>query len=256
MKKENIGIVLLVVLGLIAIITMFSIPPISQDEQYHNFSDTRTFLNIPNFWNVISNLVFVAVAVFGLRNVKSIRKMKLQYKTLFYGIILVALGSGYYHLFPDEESLVWDRLPMVIVFMTLFSIVIGEFIKEELGTSLFIPLILIGILSVCYWCFSESGDLRIYALVQFYPMIAIPIILLFFKSKGVRSYGYWMLLMFYVIAKLFEHFDEEIYELLKVISGHSLKHIIAGLGLLYLLIHCKKNIPSADCSISYRSKVL
>jgi hypothetical protein len=31
------------------------LPPISQDQSYHQFADQRTILGIPNFWNVVSN---------------------------------------------------------------------------------------------------------------------------------------------------------------------------------------------------------
>lgn len=30
----------------------------------------------------------------------------------FVGVVAVAFGSGYYHLKPDDDRLVWDRLPV------------------------------------------------------------------------------------------------------------------------------------------------
>ena len=41
--------------------------PIPQDQSYHQFADQRTILGIPNFWNVVSNLPFLAVGAGGLR---------------------------------------------------------------------------------------------------------------------------------------------------------------------------------------------
>jgi hypothetical protein len=100
------------------------------------------------------------------------------------------------------------------------------------------PFILAGILSVLYWHFSELqgvGDLRFYAFVQFFPLLVIPVILVFFKSRYNHASGYWLLLLAYMVAKIFEYFDGEIYSALGFISGHSLKHIIAALGLYALL---------------------
>jgi hypothetical protein len=162
---------------------------------------------------------------------------------LFFGTFLVGFGSGYYHLDPNNQTLVWDRLPITVAFMALFSIIISEFISVRSGKTLLLPLILAGILSVAYWQFSEirgEGDLRFYALVQFYPMLAIPIILICYRSRCTYVYAYWCLLLAYIIAKLFEHFDAEVYNVSGFISGHSLKHLAAALGMYVLLVSYQK----------------
>jgi len=128
---------------------------------------------------------------------------------------------------------------MTIAFMALFSIIISEFISVEIGKRLLYLLLLAGISSVIYWALSEAwgiGDLRFYVFIQFFPMIAIPVIIIFFKSSCSMVGGYWWLFASYVAAKLFEHFDGEIYSLLGGMSGHSIKHIIAALGVYLLLI--------------------
>jgi hypothetical protein len=166
--------------------------------------------------------------------------MQLGYVLLFIGVSLVAFGSGYYHLEPNNETLVWDRLPMTIAFMSLFAILLSEFIEVKLGKGLLFPLLLVGMGSVFYWYWGEmhgEGDLRAYALVQFLPMLMIPFLLLTFKAHYTQIRGYWILLFCYLLAKVFEHFDREIYTLLgQVISGHSLKHMVAALGMYILLV--------------------
>ncbi len=239
MKKERIGSVLLISTLIFSTVAMFFLNPIVQDEKYHLFIDERSVFNISNFWNVITNLVFVIVGLRGLYLYKKIGKPKLQYIILFMGICLVGFGSGYYHLFPNTHSLVWDRLPMTIVFMSLFSIVISEFISEKLGKFLLWPLLLVGLGTIGYWVYGGTNDLRPYVLVQFYPMIAIPLILIFFKSNSTYEKVYWLLLFLYFIAKVLEFYDETVYDFLGLISGHSLKHLFAGLG-LYLLLKAYK----------------
>ena len=230
--KRNTGYIVLIILAVLALIGMFIVSPIEQDAAYHNFSDNRTVFDIPNFWNVMSNLPFLIVGCFGLYNLSSIARKNTQYLLFFLGIFLVALGSGYYHLDPNDYTLIWDRLPMTIAFMALFSIVISEFINSEKGRSMLFSLVIIGLLAVLYWVI--FNDLSFYTFVQFYPMLAIPVILIFFKSDYTLAIGYWILLLAYIIAKLLEHFDGEVYGFLKVISGHSLKHIVASLGIFVL----------------------
>ncbi len=243
--KEKIGIALIVVLAFFVAIGLWLQNPVAQDMSYHLFKDGRTVFDTPNFWNVLSNILFLFVGLLGLyrilitKTLNIIEEVKSSYTLLFAGITLVAFGSGYYHLWPDNQTLVWDRLPMTIAFMALFSIIISEFVSVHIGKVLLVPLILLGMASVIYWYFSElnsSGDLRFYVFVQFFPMLAIPIILICFRSRYNNASAYWLLLIAYIAAKIFEHFDGEIYNTLGFISGHSLKHITAALGLYILLV--------------------
>ena len=232
MNKRRIGYILLGIIGIVAIIGFALSSPIEQNEDYHNFSDTVTVAGIPNFWNVISNLPFLIVGLFGVSQLKKMNRVNVQFLTFFIGISLTAIGSGYYHFNPNNSTLVWDRLPMTIVFTAMMSIVISEFIDLKAGKLLFIPLLLLGIISIIYWVIQD--DLRLYALIQYYPILAIPIILIFFKSEKNSPKGFWLLLIAYLIAKIFETYDFEIHNALKM-SGHSLKHVLAAVG-IYLLI--------------------
>ncbi len=231
-NRKNIGFIILLILGFISLIGMFVLDPIEQDNAYHDFCDSATILSVSNFWNVISNLPFMIVGFLGLYKMNSMPKPNMQYVIFFLGVLFTSLGSSYYHLNPNNEALVWDRLPMTIVFMSLFSIIISEFINAKIGRLLLFPLLIIGALSIVFWI--SNNDLRMYALVQFYPMLAIPVILIFFKSNYNKTLGYWLLLLAYVIAKIMEHLDEQIYIALGFISGHSLKHIVASIGLFVL----------------------
>lgn len=249
MVREKTGMIVIILLSIISIIVVFLQEPIAQDQSYHLFGDTRKILGIPNFWNVISNLPFFFTGAWGLlwiareKKYGCLSELKFSYFTLFLGVSLVAVGSGYYHILPSNSSLVWDRLPMTIAFMALFSIIIGEFISVRLGQFLLLPLIIFGVFSVVYWHISEiegNGDLRLYVLVQFLPVLLMPVILVLFKSVFTLTSGYWMLLGAYLIAKLLESFDSEIYSAISLLSGHSLKHIITAVG-VYLLIWVYKH---------------
>lgn len=240
MKKQWIGYLILTVIAIVAITGIFILSPIKQNNEYHNFCDSDTVFNIPNFWNVVSNIPFLIIGLIGLREFSSFSDKKIQYITFFLGISLVSIGSGYYHLNPNSNTLVWDRLPMTIAFMSLFSIIISEFIDFKIGVQLLFPSLIIGILSVVYWV--VFSDLKIYLLVQFYPVLAIPIILIFFKSNYNLTIGYWLLLLAYIFAKIFEHFDCETQCLLKILSGHTIKHIIISIGIISLLFtYLKRN---------------
>lgn len=245
-KKELLGLTLIIIVITAGIGILFNQAPLPQDLSYHQFIDSRNLFYIANFYNVISNLPFLLVGIYGLykllisRQLKILDELKYAYIILFTASSLVAFGSAFYHLSPDNLSLIWDRVPMSIAFMSLFSIMIGEFISTKLGKQLLLPLIIAGLASVIYWHLTESwdkGDLRFYILVQFIPILTMPAILIFFKSAFDKNSGYWWLLGAYFMAKFLEHFDSEVYNLSLFISGHSLKHIFAALGLYLLIKH-------------------
>lgn len=232
------------------------VAPIPQDPAYHAFADKRTILGIANFWNVMSNLPFLVVGLWGMLHVfrhgqtACAPGLGLAYIVFFAGIFLTAFGSGYYHLRPANDPLVWDRLPMTIGFAGLFSIIVGEFVSVRIGRAILIPLLLLGAFSVEYWAYTEArgaGDLRAYAVVQFLPMMLIPVILLTHQPLTGAVRYYWIMLMFYILAKVVEFFDAAIYAAGGLISGHSVKHLFAASAaatLLYALSQ-RSSLPEA-----------
>ncbi|MEZ5472744.1 MAG: ceramidase domain-containing protein [Marinicella sp.] len=215
------------------------VDPIPQDLNYHLFADGETKLGVSNFWNVMSNVPFLIVGFMGVTALQKNKlnvsaSFKLYYWVFFVGIILVGLGSAWYHLEPNNQTLVWDRLPMTIAFMAFFAVIVAEHVDEKMGKSLFWPLLLAGLMSIVYWQYSESigaGDLRWYALVQFLPLILIPLIFMLYPRPYSQTKLLWLFLGMYVLAKLLEHFDGEIFRAIVLISGHSLKHIAAAIGI-------------------------
>ena len=245
-KNEQKKVKVLVLLVFIGCIGMTFLKPIAQNINYHLFADVRKFFFVPNFWNVFSNVPFLAIGTYGMVYIISKKKfalelsLQLNYFIFFSGIFLTGIGSAYYHYAPNNSTLVWDRLPMTISFMSFFSIIIGEFITHKKSRLLLFSLLALGITSVYYWNITESeghGDLRLYIMVQFLPMFLIPVILLLFKPKHYKTKYIWFVLLAYILAKVTETFDHEIYHTLKFISGHSIKHFFASLAPLIFLYH-------------------
>lgn len=242
---------LLIALSLLGIAAMMLAPPIPQDPEYHRFADQNSYLAIPNALNVLSNLLFLVIGVVGLIHVlrrKSVRLLQgiyPAYAVFFIALVLIALGSAYYHWSPDSFTLAWDRLAMTLAFMSFFTVLLAERVSLAVARRLFLPLLLTGVASIVYWQYGESGghgDLRLYALVQFLPLLLTPFILLAFASRFDRGADLWWLLAWYIAAKLCELFDHELYAALNGFSGHSLKHIFAGIGCFMFLRHLRLRV--------------
>ena len=228
---------LLLAIALALTLAMLAQPAIHQPLSYHHFADARTLFGVQNFWNVASNLPFLVVGVAALYWLAGhpeavAPELLTAWYLLFTGVAMVSLGSGSYHFAPDNHSLVGDRAPMTVAFMAFFAIIVGEHISLRLAKWLLWPLLLAGVASVLYW--RSTDDLRPYALVQFLPVLLIPLILVLYPRKG--SGAVWAALGWYVLAKLLEQFDAQVYAALgQAISGHSLKHVAAAAGMWALL---------------------
>jgi len=231
---QNRRLQVLLGLTVVCIIAVFMHGPIAQWDSYHHFADTRTMLGIPNALNVLSNIPFLIAGLAGLWLLRTHGRPETQVANICFcfGLALTCFGSAYYHLAPDNAGLVWDRLPMTLAFMSFLAAVVSEHIDVKLGQRLLIPLLAIGIASVWYWHWSElqgAGDLRAYALVQFYPSLCIPLIVWMFPRKNIGVQYLVFAVIAYVAAKFLEAGDARIYSLLGFISGHTLKHIVAAL---------------------------
>ncbi|HNP63797.1 MAG TPA: hypothetical protein PKH39_07635, partial [Woeseiaceae bacterium] len=165
------------------------------------------------------------------------------WRVFFVSLILTTVGSGYFHWQPNNASLVWDRIPMTMAFMSLVAIVISEYFSAAVGRKLLLPLLLAGVSTVIYWAWTESlaaGDLRPYAIVQFLPMLLIPIVITIYRARSDLGRYLWWMIGFYASAKLFEWVDISLYEFGNLISGHSIKHLIASLAPLSLVFGLMK----------------
>ena len=131
--------------------------PIAQLPDYHDFADQTTGFGIPHFADVISNLGFALVALWGWWQLAPVcRHAGLKdgwagYRLFLIGLFLTAIGSSYYHLAPDDASLVWDRLPIALACGGLLAGVRGDACKRR-SDGLATLLAVFGIASVALLC--------------------------------------------------------------------------------------------------------
>jgi hypothetical protein len=225
----------------LSVLAAFLLPPMPQPVAYHDFADHRTLLGIDNFLDVASNAAFVLAGLAGLAVVLRAATVfdanveRVPYAVFFVGVVLTGLGSAYYHLVPDNERLFWDRLPMTIAFMSLVAAQVVDRIDRRQGIGLLLPLLLVGAASVLYWRVTEragTGNVVPYAVLQGYSVVILFLLARLQPSRYTRGNDIYWVFAGYVVAKLLETFDRQLYELGHVASGHSLKHLAAAVAAL------------------------
>ena len=238
-KYARESILILVIIVSFTIIMSFD--SISQVQSYHDFADKRVIFNIPNFFDITSN---VFLAIFGFIGFRFCLRKKQSdapwsWIIFYFGVTIVSFCSGYYHWNPNNITLAWDRLPMTIGFMGLLIAILSEYVSPNIESFLLIPAIILGFFSVIYWHYVD--DLRFYFWIQLIPIFIIPFVMILFKGKYTHQRYLIYALIFYILAKITELYDKEIFSIsYEQFSGHSLKHILASFGPLYLYFMLNK----------------
>ena len=235
--KRNLPVLVLSGMAVASLAGLLLLPPISQDQSYHQFADDRTIFSIPNFWNVVSNLPFLAVGAAGLRRFRA----NPATVVFFFGVFLIGIGSSYYHWNPTDDTLFWDRLPMTLSFAAIVALVVGERVNSRSGAVLLWPALAIGVFSLLLWRWTD--DLRLYFWVQFFPGLAVLTLFLLYPPKYSGAY-YWIAAgVLYALAKVFEFTDQAIYSAGNFLSGHTLKHIAAAASCFAILRYFQVRQP-------------
>jgi hypothetical protein len=251
------GTRLLIVSGITvaAVVGIALAPRIPQPLSYHDFADKRRLLGVPDALDVLSNIPFAIFGLWGLWWLARRRARFLDvrerwpYAAFFVGLALTSLGSGYYHLDPNNQTLLWDRLPMTVAFMGLLDAVLAERVSVRAGMRWLAPLLTLGAASALYWEWTEAlgrGDLRWYGLVQFGGALVIPGLLALFPARYDKVHYLGYAALAYAAAKMFEAADKPLYHVLGgAVSGHTLKHLSASLAGYYVLRMLQKRRPLA-----------
>jgi hypothetical protein len=244
----------LLLISVACVIAAAALPAMPQPLSYHEFADCRALFGVANFLNVISNLPFLLAGGWGLALV--IRgdghfveaRERLPYLVFFLGALLTSFGSAYYHLAPDNPRLVWDRLPMTLGFAGLVAAALAERLDLRLGLRSLWPLLGLGMFTVLFWYGTEragAGNVMPYGVYQGWSILVIVLLLALFPATRY-SHGRYLAwaAAWYGLAKVFETFDLQIYRMLGgAVSGHSIKHLLAAVGVLAIVWQLRLRQP-------------
>ena len=220
---------------------VMALEPIAQRAAYHDFADQRFLLGVPNLLDVASNIAFLIAGALGIALCAGRRppRQVASWTVFFIATVLTGFGSAYYHLAPNDAALVWDRLPMALAFTALFVALVDEHAGAALERFLLVPALAVGASSVLWWRW--SGDLRFYMWVQFAPLLGILLVLALFPARHAHRRFILYGLVLYGLAKAAELGDKAIFALTAhVVSGHTLKHLLAAGAILALLVMLRR----------------
>ena len=220
------------------------LPAIAQDPSYHNFADSRFLMGVPNALDVLSNIPLIVLGVIGIvlcrqeagaNPIPELVRLKIVF---FITVMLTGVGSSIYHWRPENFTIIWDRLALSVMFMVLYLVVLADRISPRVAAGLLWLTLAAGPASVLYWYWSElqgTGDLRFYGIIQLLPLLLIPATILPRPHGTIKNAILWKAFAWYALAKIFEFLDWQIFAWTGFVSGHTLKHLCAGVA-VYCLI--------------------
>jgi hypothetical protein len=240
----------LAAVGAILAVLAAVLPPLAQPQAYHGFADRRTWLGVPNFGDVASNLGFLWAGLAGLYSVRlpAVRAMGRTtvraYGLMFLGLVLTACGSAYYHWAPSDARLVWDRLPMTLVFMPLLAATLAERLRWRSDAPL-LTLSLLGLGCVAYW--KASGNLLPYFLAEGGSILLIVLALALLPALWSGRGLMFAMLAAYAVAFTCEQGDRLLFQASGgAVSGHTIKHLAAAFAFYFLLRMLRRQQPLTE----------
>jgi hypothetical protein len=210
-------------------------PPVAQPAQYHAFADQRVWQGLPHAMDVLTNLPFAMAGMWGLgrlwlTSLESDMDRRAQLAVvLFFGLLVTAMGSTYYHLQPDNWGLAWDRMGMVVAFAGLLGMAVADRISLRAGAAVMAATVLLGPVAVLVWY--QTGNLLPWSVLQGGGMLLVLTLALRKPLSGSWGLPLMAVMALYAAAKLLELGDQVVFDGTGgLVSGHSLKHVVAAMA--------------------------
>jgi hypothetical protein len=121
------------------------------------------------------------------------------------------------------------------------SALIEERVDARLGAALLWPLLAVGLISLLIWRWTD--DLRLYGWVQFFPCVALLVLLVFCPAKYTGTSYWFIALGLYALSKVTEFYDRAIYSVGLIVSGHTIKHLAAAAACYAILRYYQTRKP-------------
>lgn len=219
----------------LALIAAFG-PAVQQPALYHAFADQRALLGIPHALDVLSNLPFLLLGLFGISRLRLVAEARWKglYLLLCLGLQLTFLGSSAYHLAPADTGLLYDRLGMLVLFTAILGLAAADRLGFGAARMTVLGVALGG--GAALWTWRAGDNLLPWIVLQAGGMLLLAMLACCRSRRDAHGLRLGLCVAWYALAKLCELNDGGLFQLSREwLSGHSIKHLLSGLAVLPLL---------------------
>ena len=211
------------------------LPAVPLPAGYHEFVDARSWLELPNAADVLSNLPFALMAALGWRALRRIPEARLDAGrralalVFFAGLLLTIFTSGFYHLAPGDAALAVDRLGIGVAFAGLLGLATADRIGLRAGLALGVLVALAAPMAALWH--AATGNMTPWAGLQGGGLLLLLALAGRRAQPGALGFSLLAVLGWYALAKGLELGDAQVFTwTLGTLSGHSAKHLVAALA--------------------------
>lgn len=233
--------------GMLLCLAAAWLPALPQAAHYHDFADARTLLRIPYAMDVLSNLPLLLAGLAIAWQLRRFARTSAQLLPLWgwllaiaaLGFALTALASSIYHWQPDDTGVFWDRLAMGVIFAAVIGLAAGQIYGALTAAAAAFLTLAAAVLAL--WIWRQTGNFTPWIVLQAGGMLLLLAIACVPKHSPLRQAAVPLLplgalIAWYSLAKLAELGDHSVFAASTgLLSGHSLKHILAALAAWPLL---------------------
>ncbi|MCL1961236.1 MAG: hypothetical protein FWG56_05570 [Desulfovibrionaceae bacterium] len=201
---------------------------------YHDFADQRAWLGLPHAMDVLTNLPFAVMGVWGLVWLRRLpaggvgAAPRALAGVFFGGLLLTTLCSSIYHWTPGDAGLCIDRLGMSLAFAGLLGLAAADRIGARAGLAL---AALVTIAAPASALIAWAGNMTPWAVLQGGGLALLAALALRQPRGGALGFSIGAVIAFYALAKALELADQPVFALTQGwLSGHSAKHVAAALA--------------------------
>lgn len=221
-------------------------PQVAQLAGYHAFADQGGWHGLPHAGDVLSNIGFAlagAACLAALARARQVLGGAERVLLALTGVGLLATGaaSSWYHLAPDDARVAFDRAGMALAFAGLLGLAACR-VSSRAGLALAAAVLVAGPASIAAW--TLTGNLWPWAVLQGGGAVLL-VVLAATPHPAALPVRWGAVVGLYALAKLLEVGDHAVWSLTAgLVSGHSLKHLVAALALLPVIAAVARVAPA------------
>ncbi len=221
----------------------------------HPFIDARAFWGIPNALDVLSNLIFLPMGLWGMVSLFQApvvpRATRQAATVLFVGLLLTCAGSSFYHWAPSPLGLALDRAGMAVAFAGVLGLAAAERVSQRAAPWVWAGVLGAGLLGSAL---AFAGASATWMVVQFGGMGVVLWAAAQRAQPGALGIRWALVIAIYAAAKLLELGDAAVFHATgDLVSGHSLKHLVASLAALPVINALRHNAQQGDVAAAKRA---
>lgn len=204
------------------------------------FACDETLFSVPHFFNVVTNLSFLLVGVWGLLHLARAGRLTdrrfVNWVGLWTSVVVLTFGSGAYHWYLTPATLAFDRFCITSIIAFLGAEIIAAVFGWGPSRRLSLLFVVLSAGTVVAWLLGTTS--WFYGVLQAAGGLgAVGVTVWAFRRGRIGREVLQPVLLFaafYGVAKIFEVLDAPICDLTGGIGGHPVKHLLSAAGLLCL----------------------